>query len=202
MKAHLLLTHGAGVSCQSDFMQQLAAALRVQHIQVTLFNFGYMQANTKRPPPQAALLVPELAQALSELVTDLPLFVGGKSMGGRVASLWSAQQDSLLCHNASRVQAVFAYGYPFHPPRKASWRTGHFAALTRPLHIIQGERDPFGTPAELQGMSWQNVSLNWLSAADHDFKPLKRSGLTQDALIQQAASLTSRYIDALIAQSE
>lgn len=210
MKAHLLLTHGAGASCQSDFMQQLAIALRAEHIKVTLFNFSYMQARftslTKRPPPKAVLLVPELTQALAELTTDLPLFIGGKSMGSRVASLWAAQQAELLSSvensNESQVRAVFAYGYPFHPPKKESWRTEHFAALKLPLHIMQGERDPFGGKAELASMAWPKVSIDWLAAADHDFTPLKSSGLTQETLIEQAANLTSRYIDAILAQSK
>lgn len=216
MKAHLLLTHGAGASCQSDFMQQLAIALRAEQIKVTLFNFSYMQARftslTKRPPPKAILLVPELTQALAELTTDLPLFIGGKSMGSRVASLWAAQRGQELSSvensNERQIRAVFAYGYPFHPPRKDSWRTEHFDALKIPLHIMQGERDPFGSKPEfadykeLQQMTWPNVTVNWLPTADHDFKPLKSSGLTQAALIQQAAKLTSRYIDAVITKSE
>lgn len=206
IKAQLLLTHGAGASCQSDFMQQLAVALRTQGIAVTLFNFDYMQTrllnNSKRPPPRAALLVPELTQALSELKTALPLFVGGKSMGGRVASLWAAQQAKLHESSIERVQAVFAYGYPFHPPRKSSWRTEHFSRLKCPLHIIQGERDPFGNKTELSAMSWPAITIDWLSSADHDFKPLKSSGLSQATLITQAATLTSRYIDAAIAKNK
>lgn len=210
MKAHLLLTHGAGASCQSDFMQQLAIALRAEQIKVTLFNFGYMQARlaslTKRPPPKAVLLVPELAQALAELTTGLPLFVGGKSMGSRVASLWAAQQGKPLgsvdSSNERQIRAVFAYGYPFHPPRKETWRTEHFAALKLPLHIMQGERDPFGGRAELASRAWPNVSIDWLASADHDFTPLKSSGLTQETLIKQAANLTSGYIDAILAQSK
>lgn len=206
MKAHLLLTHGAGASCESDFMQQLAAALRQEQIEVSLFNFGYMQARllngTKRPAPQAAVLVPELTQALAELDSTLPLFIGGKSMGGRVASLWAAQQIVLPPGSADRVQGVFAYGYPFHPPRKTSWRTEHFSALNYPLHIMQGERDPFGTKAELDIKHWPAVTIDWLISADHDFKPLKSSGLTQQGLIKQAANLTSRYIDAVIAKNK
>lgn len=206
MKAQLLLTHGAGASCESDFMQQLAAALRLEQIEVSLFNFGYMQARllngTKRPAPQAAVLVPELTQALAELGSTLPLFIGGKSMGGRVASLWAAQQIALPHDSAARVQGVFAYGYPFHPPRKTNWRTEHFSALSYPLHIIQGERDPFGSQAELTTMHWPAVTIDWLNSADHDFKPLKSSGLTQQGLIKQAANLTSRYIDVVIAKNK
>lgn len=206
LKAQLLLTHGAGASCQSDFMQQLAVALRTQGIAVTLFNFDYMQTrllnNSKRPPPRAALLVPELTKALSEFKTDLPLFVGGKSMGGRVASLWAAQQAKFHHGSIEKVQAVFAYGYPFHPPRKSSWRTEHFETLGCPLHIMQGERDPFGNKTELNAISWPDVTIDWLTSADHDFKPLKSSGLSQDDLITQAAALTSRYIDAAITKNK
>lgn len=202
MKAHLLLTHGAGASCQSDFMQSLTMALQQYQIQVSLFNFSYMQQRlakqSKRPPPRAALLVAELADAIRAMPADLPLFVAGKSMGGRVATLWAAQQANVTDLAESRVKAVFAYGYPFHPPKQSTWRTEHFADLRYPLQIIQGERDPFGTKEELLGKTWKNVRVEWLNAADHDFVPLKKTGLTQQQLITQAAQITNRVIDAIL----
>lgn len=99
------------------------------------------------------------------------------------------------------VNGVFAYGYPFHPPKKAQWRVEHFARLAAPLHIIQGERDPFGHKAEVSALSWPNVTTHWLSSADHDFKPLKSSGLLQQELINQAAIFTRRSIDAIISKN-
>ncbi|EIW87959.1 hypothetical protein AGRI_15610 [Alishewanella agri BL06] len=200
--ARLLLCHGAGAGCDSAFMQQLAAALQQQQIEVALFEFAYMQRKrelgTPVPPPKVASLLPELAAAIKALGDDLPLFIGGKSMGGRVASLLAALPESL----EERVGAVFAYGYPFHPPRKTQWRTGHFSVLSRPLIIMQGERDPFGNYAELSALmsAWPEVTVHWLQTADHDFQPLKSSGLSQRQLIVQAAELTRGTIDAILAK--
>lgn len=198
--AHLVLTHGAGASCQSDFMQQLAQALTAEKIQVTLFDFAYMQhrqiSGIKRPPPKATVLIAELAEMLATISTELPLFIGGKSMGGRMASMLAADTEL-----AVPVAGVFAYGYPFHPPKKSQWRVEHFATLAVPLHIVQGERDPFGHKAEVSVLSWPMVTTHWLSSGDHDFKPLKRSGLTQQELINRAAAFTRRSIDAIISKN-
>jgi hypothetical protein len=200
--ARLLLCHGAGAGCDSAFMQQLAAALQQQQIEVLLFEFAYMQRKRELgkpvPPPKMASLLRELAAAIKALGDDLPLFIGGKSMGGRVASLLVAMPELL----EDQVRAVFAYGYPFHPPRKAQWRTGHFFELTRPLVIMQGERDPFGNYKELTELAsnWPAVTLNWLTTADHDFQPLKSSGLNQRQLIAQAAEFTRRSTDAILAK--
>lgn len=202
--ARLLLCHGAGAGVDSAFMLQLTAALQQQQIEVVLFEFAYMQRKRELgkpvPPPKIASLLPELAVAIKALGDDLPLFIGGKSMGGRVASLLAAMPEPAV----ESVRAVFAYGYPFHPPRKAQWRTGHFSELSRPLIIMQGERDPFGNYQELTELtsSWPAVTLNWLTTADHDFQPLKSSGLNQRQLIAQAAELTRRSIDANLAKNK
>lgn len=200
--ARLLLCHGAGAGVDSAFMQQLTTALQQQQIEVALFEFAYMQRKRELgkpvPPPKMASLLPELAAAIKALGDDLPLFIGGKSMGGRVASLLAALPEPAV----ESVRAVFAYGYPFHPPRKAQWRTGHFSELSLPLVIIQGERDPFGNYKELTELasSWPAVTLNWLTTADHDFQPLKSSGLSQRQLIAQAAEFTRGSIDAILAK--
>lgn len=200
--ARLLLCHGAGAGCDSAFMQQLAAALQQQQIDVALFEFAYMQRKRELgkpvPPPKIASLLPELAAAIKAQGDYLPLFIGGKSMGGRVASLLAVMPEPAV----ESVRAVFAYGYPFHPPCKAQWRTGHFSELSRPLIIMQGERDPFGNYAELSALisAWPGVILHWLKTADHDFQPLKSSGLSQRQLITQAAEFTRGSIDAILAK--
>lgn len=200
--ARLLLCHGAGAGCDSAFMQQLAAALQQQQIDVALFEFAYIKRKRELgkpvPPPKVVSLLPELAAAIKALSDDLPLFIGGKSMGGRVASLLAALPESL----DERVRAVFAYGYPFHPSRKTQWRTGHFSELSRPLIIMQGERDPFGNSAELSSLmsAWPELTLHWLKTADHDFQPLKSSGLSQRQLIEKAAEITRGSIDAILAK--
>ena len=192
-RARLLLAHGAGAGAESDVMQQLALALASCGIEVWRFNFAYMQrfimTGKRSLPDKMPALLQQFSQQIEHCPADLPLFIGGKSMGGRVASLLSKY---------SSVNAIFAFGYPFHPPKKSSWRTEHFDQLSCPLFIAQGERDAFGNKTELIDKSWPQVSLCWLTDGDHDFKPRLKSGLTQQQLIEQAADFCSRKIDEVL----
>ena len=194
-KARLILAHGAGAACDSPFMNTLAGAMAGHDIEVQRFNFPYMQRSIelgrKRPPDKMTLLQQHFMTQVSLAANDLPLFIGGKSMGGRVASM-------LNLPDVPQVRAIFAFGYPFHPPGKSQWRTEHFATLARPLYILQGERDPFGKREELSDLRWPNVSMHWLTNADHDFKPTKASGLRQQQLISAAATYCSEVIDEIL----
>lgn len=196
-KARMLLAHGAGAGADSAFMQALATQLALYSIEVWRFNFDYMQrfidSGKRSLPDKMPALLQQFTARVNCCGEDLPLFVAGKSMGARVASMLDAD---------SRIQAAFAFGYPFHAPKKTQWRTEHFATLVRPLVIVQGERDPFGTREELQDKFWPNVNLHWLSDGDHDFKPRLRSGMTQQQLIAQAAQLCSRNIDEILLASQ
>lgn len=197
--ARLLLCHGAGASVRSDFCLQLAAELAIHGIEVWGFNFAYMQktlAGSRQLPPKMPLLVAELVEQINQMATDLPLFIAGKSMGGRVATLLAASE--LL---PAQVKGVIAFGYPFHPPKKDSWRTEHFAELKRPVLVLQGERDPFGSTEELAGKSWPFIEIKWLQSGDHDFMALKKSGLSQQQLIKQAALISRSFIDAPILEN-
>ncbi len=197
--ARLLLSHGAGASVRSDFCLQLAAELAALGIEVWGFNFAYMQktlAGTRQLPPKMPVLVAELVAQISQMATDLPLWIAGKSMGGRVATLLAA--SDLL---SATVKGVIVFGYPFHPPKKDSWRTEHFVDLKRSVLVLQGERDPFGNKDELSDKSWSFINLNWLENGDHDFVPLKKSGLTQQQLIRQAALISRSFIDASILEN-
>jgi uncharacterized protein len=197
--ARLLLSHGAGAPVQSEFCKLLAEQLAKQHIEVWGFNFAYMQktlAGSRQLPAKMPVLIAELAEQISQIPTDLPLVIAGKSMGGRVATLLAASE--LL---PTAVKGVIAFGYPFHPPKKDSWRTEHFADLTRPVFVLQGERDPFGSSDELAGKSWPLVDIKWLQSGDHDFSPLKKSGLSQQQLIEQAASMSRSFINECILEN-
>lgn len=180
----MLLAHGAGAPAHSDWMQAMAEALCQQQIDVWRFNFAYMQrfcdSGKRSLPEKMPKLCQEYESALSLCPDDLPLIAAGKSMGGRVASM--------LGDNA-KVSAVCAFGYPFHAPRKDQWRTAHFAALTKPLWIFQGERDAFGSRQELAEKQWPGVQIHWLSDGDHDFKPRVKSGFNQQQLLLNAAAL-------------
>lgn len=197
--ARLLLSHGAGAPVQSEFCQLLAQQLAKQNIEVWGFNFAYMQktlTGKRQLPAKMPVLMAELAEKIQQMPADLPLVIAGKSMGGRVATLLAASE--LL---PAAVRAVIAFGYPFHPPKKTSWRTEHFVDLKRPVLVLQGERDPFGNVEELAGKSWPLINLKWLQGGDHDLMPLKKSGLSQQQLIEQAAYLSRSFINECILEN-
>lgn len=189
----MLLAHGAGAGADSDFMQQLSALLVKHNIEVWRFNFAYMQrfitTGKRSLPDKMPALQQEFSQAINRCPEDLPLFIAGKSMGGRVAT---------LLHEQMRVKAVFAFGYPFHAPKKPNWRTEHFNKLMCPVFIMQGERDAFGDKTELTDKGWPKLSIKWLADGDHDFKPRVKSGYNQHLLLAEAALFCSEKIDEVL----
>lgn len=171
--ATILLAHGAGAPMDSPAMNSIAAALARACIRVVRFEFGYMAARregARRPPPRADLLMGEYRKAVDELGAAGPLIIGGKSMGGRVASMVA---DDL--HARGAVAGLLCLGYPFHPPGKPGQpRTAHLAALKTPTLICQGTRDPFGTPADVASYPLSgSIEMLWLEDGDHDLKPRK-----------------------------
>ena len=192
--AHIILAHGAGAGKDSPFMQDMARLITERGVKTTLFNFDYMnkaiELNKKRPPEKLPKLQTQfLAQIQLAHDTDnkLPIFIGGKSMGGRVAS-------TIL--DTAPVSGCVGLGYPFHPPGKPdSLRTEHLESLIRPLLIIQGERDTFGTQREVENYSLdEHIQLHFLADGDHSFKPRKASGFSQSAHLVEAADTLVAFI--------
>lgn len=178
--ATLLLAHGSGAPMDSSSMNAAAAALSAEGLRVARFEFSYMAARrtegSRRPPPKAETLNPEFLAAVAALEAKGPLAIGGKSMGGRVASMVA---DAL--HAEGRIAGLLCLGYPFHPPEKpAQLRTAHLMTLAVPTLICQGTRDPFGTREEVEGYGLpERIRLLWLEDGDHDLKPRKSiSGFT------------------------
>lgn len=175
----LLLAHGAGASMDSPVLAAMAAAIADAGLRVARFEFGYMAARrtgARRPPPRAEALMGEYRAAVAALGGQGPLVIGGKSLGGRVASMVA---DEL--HAAGAVAGLLCLGYPFHPPGKPErLRTRHLAGLETPTLICQGTRDPFGTRDEVAGYALSDrIEILWLEDGDHDLKPRKAvSGLT------------------------
>ncbi|WP_236638312.1 alpha/beta hydrolase family protein [Mangrovicoccus ximenensis] len=129
--------------------------------------------------------------AIGHLAAPGPLVIGGKSMGGRVASLVAEE----FCR-AGRAAGLLCLGYPFHPSGKPErLRTAHLAALSVPALICQGTRDPFGTREEVAGYALSpQVSLHWLEDGDHDLKPRKRiTGRSQADHLQDAAAAVAAW---------
>lgn len=169
----LVLAHGAGAAMDSDWMNQICDLLATRDIGTVRFEFTYMAARRtggRKPPPKAETLVGEYLAVLSALEDGPSPVIGGKSMGGRVASLVAEE-----AWRAGRIAGLACLGYPFHPPDKPTQlRTAHLAALTVPTLICQGTRDPFGTRDEVPGYALPSaIDLFWIEDGDHDLKPRK-----------------------------
>ncbi|MGO6755891.1 alpha/beta hydrolase (plasmid) [Rhizobium ruizarguesonis] len=170
----ILLAHGAGAPMDSASMTAAANALAGVGFRVARFEFAYMAARRtlegRKPPPRAETLNPEYEAAIAELGASGPLIIGGKSMGGRVASMIA---DDL--HRRGKIAGLLCLGYPFHPPdQPGKLRTGHLRGLTTPALICQGTRDEFGTRDEVPGYDLSDmIEIIWLEDGDHDLKPRK-----------------------------
>jgi predicted alpha/beta-hydrolase family hydrolase len=175
----ILLAHGAGGPMDNPTMTWMTEALCLAGFRVARFEFAYMAsrrtAGTRKPPPRAETLRSEYMSAVDELSAFGPLIIGGKSMGGRVASMVA---DELLLQD--KISGVLCLGYPFHPighPEKP--RAAHLVDLQTPTLICQGTRDPFGAPEEVAGYDLSSsIKLKWFADADHDLKPGKMSGFS------------------------
>jgi predicted alpha/beta-hydrolase family hydrolase len=186
-KASILLAHGAGAPMDSPAMKAVAASLGGVGLRVARFEFEYMAARRtggRKPPPRAETLCPEYLAAIDALEHRGPLVIGGKSMGGRVASMIA---DDL--HTAGRVAGLLCLGYPFHPVGKPKQlRTAHLATLETPALIVQGTRDPFGTPDEVGGYRLsKSIELLWLDDGDHDLRP--RKGVSGHSMADHLAAM-------------
>lgn len=192
--ATILLAHGAGAAMDSPSMTLIAEALAAEGLAVARFEFAYMAARrngARRPPPRAERVMPEYIAAVEALDADGPLIIGGKSMGGRVASMVA---DEL--HGDGKIAGLVCLGYPFHPPNKPeNLRTAHLTDLRTPTLIVQGTRDPFGTDEEVPDYDLSSViDLRWMPDGDHDLKPRKRvSGFSHADHIATMARVTANW---------
>ena len=183
-----LFAHGAGAPMDSDFMLQMATLLHAQGISVARFEFPYMAARraggTKRPPDRAPVLLDSFRAAAAQAGGLENILIGGKSMGGRIATLLAAE---------TRCRGVICFGYPFHPPGKPDkLRTEHLVNLSVPTLICQGERDPFGRRDEVGSYTLSStITLHWCVDGNHDLAPRKVSGLTQSENLSAAAAAAS-----------
>lgn len=201
-KAVLVLAHGAGAPADSPFMDMLAEALEKQGIATVRFEFPYMlkrRSDGKKRPPDRQ---PKLLECFSGMVdavraevdSHLPLLVGGKSMGGRMASILAAERPG--------IDGVIGFGYPFHPPGKPERvRTDHFPDIRCPFLVVQGTRDPFGKREEFEGgvLAAGNARIHWLEGGNHDFQPLAKQQSSQKALIEEAAQAARQFVDGILA---
>jgi len=201
--ATLVMAHGAGAPMDSPFMEKMATACAERGLSVARFEFAYMAGrrtgSPKRPPPKADKLIGEFQTALQSILgeVDGPLFLAGKSMGGRVAAML-AGGGSL----PARVKGVCCLGYPFHPTGKpdAPWRLDPLQNAKRPILVLQGDRDAFGSRPELEEISVpDDVELQYLEDGNHDFAPRGKSPATLDGNIAEAADHIAAFAGKLSA---
>jgi uncharacterized protein len=197
-ECHLLLAHGAGAPMTSPFLETITRLLTERGLRVSRFEFAYMAARReggkRRPPPKAEHLVDEFMTVVATLRQQLPsgqeLLIGGKSMGGRVASLLA---DRL--YGDQRIAGLVCLGYPFHPPGKPDQlRTAHLEGLRCPALIGQGERDHFGGRAEVEALRLSpTIRFYWAGDGDHDLGPRGGSGFTRSGNLAGTADAVCAF---------
>ena len=194
--ATLLPAHGAGAPMDSGWMTAMAERLGARGIRVARFEFGYMAARREglRPPPSPAnKLIGEYLGAIAAVKRAGRLFIGGKSLGGRMASMIAQKQ-----FGDGAIGGLVCLGYPFHPPgQPQKLRTDHLTPMTVPSLVCQGERDPFGTRDEVTAYPLPaSMRIEWLTDGDHDLKPRKASGATFDGNVDIAADAVRDFVTA------
>ncbi len=190
----VVLTHGAGAPVDDPFFGALVARLVERGVCVLRFEFPYMQKRRadgrRRGPDRTPTLLDCWRAVVAELGGGARWAIGGKSMGGRMASLIADEVGA---------RALVCFGYPFHPPGQPDQvRTEHLAGLKTPTLILQGTRDPFGTPDEVAGYPLSPaIRVHWLEDGDHSLKPRKRSGRSLEDNLGEAAEAVATFLDQL-----
>jgi len=196
LKVLFVFAHGAGAGHNHPFMAGYASALASRGVDVVTFNFPYMDAK-RRVPDRAPILescfrgVVEQARAVPGLVGHA-LFIGGKSMGGRMATHLAAQ-------GLDGLRGVIALGYPLHPPGKPDQlRVAHLSQIAVPALIVQGERDAFGAPSEIKphvaGMAGR-ATVHVVTGGDHS---LSVKGVKPELMRAEIVNVIVGWMEALL----
>jgi len=190
-KITLVLAHGAGVAMDSPFMTAIAQGVAVNGVKVVRFEFPYMErrrANGKGgAPDQERILLQAWRDTIAELGGSTGLVIGGKSLGGRIASIVADEAE---------VRGLVCLGYPFHPPGKPTGnRTKHLEFLRTPALILQGTRDPFGSPGDVKRYRLSpKIRVEWIEDGDHSFRPRASSGRNEADNLSLAITLVKDFI--------
>lgn len=191
--AGIVVAHGAGSGYDHPFLVGLTASLRAAGVATLRFNFPYRQAGRRLPGPAAHAVATWSAVGAwaAERFAGAPLFVSGRSYGGRMASLWLAEQT------AAPVRGAIYLGYPLHPPGKPDApRVAHLPEIAVPQLFLSGTRDPFVEPAcqlEEAVASCQDARVVWVPDAGHSFDVAGRRRAPEDV----GADLASQVIDGM-----
>jgi len=195
----LILAHGAGAPQLIPFMQQFARGMATRGVDTVAFNFAYMEQGRRAPDPKTRLEATyrTAIEATRAVVTSAAtrLVIGGKSMGGRIASQVAASEGAAI-----DADGLIFLGYPLHPlGRPERRRDAHLPSIAAPMLFVQGSRDPFGTRDELRPVvdACQNARLHVVEGGDHSLKvrgkgaplPEQVYGSVQDVMAQWIAAL-------------
>jgi predicted alpha/beta-hydrolase family hydrolase len=190
----LVLAHGAGGPMDSPFMETIAEGVARGGIRVARFEFSYMRRRRATGKGGAPDPGPALMQSWRDTIEKLgggkQLVIGGKSLGGRIASMVADEMG---------VRGLICLGYPFHPPgTPEQTRTQHLAQLRTTALILQGTRDAFGKPEDVRTYKLsRTIRIEWLEDGDHSFKPRARSGRTEADNLNAAIICITEFIAAL-----
>jgi len=193
-KALIIFAHGAGADKSHEFMETVSNGLNQHKISVLRFNFPYMderiEKGNRRPPDRMPKLLDCFKSVLAELDTSLPIFLAGKSMGGRVAA-------SLVAEENINAKGVMCLGYPFHPQNKPEkLRLEPLQDTKKPILILQGTRDALGSEEEISGYQISNkCKCIFFHDGDHNLKPRVKSGFTHNEHISSAINEMVKFID-------
>lgn len=207
--ALLVLGHGAGAPMTHPFMEHLAGALAGERISTLRYNFAYMEGGRKRPDHIRRLLAVVRSALLAgrECAAGLPLFAGGKSMGGRMTSTLVAEQAQAGGRVAADgLDGLVFFGFPLHAPgRRESVRGDHLAHVPCPMLFHQGTRDRLADLELLRPLLERigtRATLHVVEGGDHSLGMLKRSGRTQDDVLAEVARITRRWADGVLAGTD
>ena len=203
--ATLVLAHGAGSSQSSEFMVTFATGLAERGLRVVTFNFPFTERGKKLPDPQPVLEACYRA-VLAQIAADpaagrLPLFIGGKSLGARMASHVAAARDIEGAAAGTwwdRLRGLVFLGYPLHPPGKPQQvRVSHLPHVIHPMLVVQGAKDAFGTPAELRlffDVLEAPTEIYVVEQGNHSLEVPKRSGIPQAEVTRAALDRIAAWI--------
>ena len=190
----VVLAHGAGAAMDSPFMERIARGLATRGLRVARFEFLYMKRRREsgrggRPDP-APVLEQHWRSVIETIGDPAGLVIGGKSLGGRIASMVA---------DVAGVAGLVCLGYPFHPPGKPDkLRTAHLVELATPALVVQGTRDPFGSPAEIETYALPpSMRVVYAEDGDHSLKPRVRSGRTLEQNLDETVGAITRFVEGL-----
>lgn len=187
----LVLAHGAGAPMDSPFMETVASSVAAAGVRVVRFEFPYMAVRRtgggRRPPDRESVLRQTWLDVIAELGGAEQLVIGGKSLGGRIASMVADDVG---------VRGLVCLGYPFHPAgRPDRLRTAHLMQLQTPALILQGERDPMGSRSEVESyLLSPRIRVQWLPDGDHSYRPRRITGVTEAESLQTVVEAVTAFV--------